>query len=349
MFEHDLHAARGCMLGAAIGDALGGPTEFLKWDGIVSRFGPEGLTDFAADPWGLGAYTDDTQMAIAVARGILGSPDFASPMVEAQIRLEFVRWYRTQINEPLERRAPGSTCMRGCAILGGYGVRPILDNAGDPTSWVPSMQHHLPSKGNGSVMRAHPVAIAYGSDRRLGAHAAHLQAALTHDHGTAATAAEVWFGAVADALAGERQLLPNASRCADLRVTPADADEIHRAQLAIDSDDDTRTALNTIWPAGAWTAEQAVGMAIAAYERAVRLAETFADERAAVVETLLAVANIDGDSDTVCSMTGALLGAKYPTAVLGCRWAGLVQGRNEIEGLAYGLARVNDLISQSRG
>jgi hypothetical protein len=38
---------RGCLLGGAIGDALGAATEFLSLAEIRRRFGPAGLTDYA--------------------------------------------------------------------------------------------------------------------------------------------------------------------------------------------------------------------------------------------------------------------------------------------------------------
>lgn len=36
---------RGCLLGGAIGDALGYPIEFMDWEDIRLEFGEEGLTE----------------------------------------------------------------------------------------------------------------------------------------------------------------------------------------------------------------------------------------------------------------------------------------------------------------
>src|SRR5262252_4934383 len=38
---------RGCLLGGAIGDALGAPVEFMRLEEIKERFGPDGITDYA--------------------------------------------------------------------------------------------------------------------------------------------------------------------------------------------------------------------------------------------------------------------------------------------------------------
>ena len=56
------------ILGLACGDALGKPTEFLGMDGIRSRFGADGIQHINQT---YGKFTDDTQMAVALAWGLL--------------------------------------------------------------------------------------------------------------------------------------------------------------------------------------------------------------------------------------------------------------------------------------
>src|SRR5215469_1142760 len=62
---------RGCLLGGAVGDALGAPVEFMSYANIVREFGPEGIRDFAPAYGRLGAITDDTQMTLFTAEGLL--------------------------------------------------------------------------------------------------------------------------------------------------------------------------------------------------------------------------------------------------------------------------------------
>jgi ADP-ribosylglycohydrolase len=61
---------RGCLLGGAVGDALGAPVEFMSHSQIVSRFGPHGIRDFAPAYGRTGAITDDTQMTLFTAEGL---------------------------------------------------------------------------------------------------------------------------------------------------------------------------------------------------------------------------------------------------------------------------------------
>jgi ADP-ribosyl-[dinitrogen reductase] hydrolase len=52
---------RGCLLGGAVGDALGAAVEFKSRAAILEIFGPDGITDYAPIYGGLCRITDDTQ------------------------------------------------------------------------------------------------------------------------------------------------------------------------------------------------------------------------------------------------------------------------------------------------
>ncbi|MCK5349861.1 MAG: ADP-ribosylglycohydrolase family protein, partial [Desulfobacula sp.] len=62
---------KGCILGGAIGDALGAPIEFMSIDQIRSEFGEMGLTDYSEAYGRNGAITDDTQMTLFTAEGLI--------------------------------------------------------------------------------------------------------------------------------------------------------------------------------------------------------------------------------------------------------------------------------------
>lgn len=63
----------GSIVGLAIGDALGFPAEFRSREQMLLEFGSKGITDFVTESPHL--YTDDTQMSIAVAEGLLEAGD----------------------------------------------------------------------------------------------------------------------------------------------------------------------------------------------------------------------------------------------------------------------------------
>lgn len=60
-----------CLLGGAIGDALGSAAESMSHAQILDRFGPGGITDYAEAYGGKGKITDDTQMTLFTAEDLL--------------------------------------------------------------------------------------------------------------------------------------------------------------------------------------------------------------------------------------------------------------------------------------
>ena len=90
---------RGCLLGGAIGDALGAPTEFLSLGTIRSRWPPDGVNGFEP-AYGLagGAITDDTQMTLFTAEVMIEAARARlddDGTVEAT-RRAYLRWLTTQ-------------------------------------------------------------------------------------------------------------------------------------------------------------------------------------------------------------------------------------------------------------
>jgi len=64
----------GCILGSAIGDALGYPVEFDKLTEIVTRYGESCITELQIDrKEGVSLISDDTQMTLFTIDGILSS------------------------------------------------------------------------------------------------------------------------------------------------------------------------------------------------------------------------------------------------------------------------------------
>ncbi|MGJ6960624.1 ADP-ribosylglycohydrolase family protein [Streptosporangium sp. G11] len=92
---HDLpdhrDRVRGCLLGGALGDALGAPVEFESIGRIRRQHGPEGLTGLVPDWRGaVGLITDDTQMTLFTVEGLIRGGDVAA------VRRAYLRWLDTQ-------------------------------------------------------------------------------------------------------------------------------------------------------------------------------------------------------------------------------------------------------------
>ena len=61
---------KGSLIGSAIGDGFGYPTEFLKVNEIKAKWGEKGLTTPIGE---IIKVTDDTQMAISVSKALMKS------------------------------------------------------------------------------------------------------------------------------------------------------------------------------------------------------------------------------------------------------------------------------------
>ena len=61
----------GCLLGGAVGDALGAPVEFLSVAEIRRRYGAGMVRGYVETPEGRGRFTDDTQLTLFTAEGLI--------------------------------------------------------------------------------------------------------------------------------------------------------------------------------------------------------------------------------------------------------------------------------------
>ncbi|WP_106400315.1 ADP-ribosylglycohydrolase family protein [Actinocorallia populi] len=168
-------AATGALLGLAIGDAMGFPTEFDDMARIAAKVGPwrEMPLPLAS---GRAYVTDDTQMTLALGEGLveaLAAGPLTAARMEPPVREHFVRWWRS----PENNRAPGMTCLRACEGL---------SRGGD---WRAASQ--VGSKGCGANMRVAPLGLIPGLDPDQRAGASQLQSALTHGHPTALAASDL--------------------------------------------------------------------------------------------------------------------------------------------------------------
>ncbi|MEU9959384.1 ADP-ribosylglycohydrolase family protein [Streptomyces sp. NPDC050982] len=172
------HAATGALVGLALGDALGFPTEFNDVPSILAKCGPWREMELPTPAY----VTDDTQMTLALGRGLRTAMDrglLGPRELEEPVRKEFVAWNRS----PENNRAPGNTCLSACDLLEREGL-----------PWQDASQIH--SKGCGANMRVAPLGLISGLSDEQRAGAAQLQAALTHGHPTALAASDLTAHAV---------------------------------------------------------------------------------------------------------------------------------------------------------
>lgn len=145
-----LNKIKGALFGLAIGDALGGTTEFLTKEEIAQKYGVV-REIIGGGCWQLekGETTDDTAMTLAVAKGIIKNPE--NPV--ESIGEEFLNWYG---------KRPKDVGMIINAVLSTFNG-----------SWFESAEkaHYQllqeRSAGNGSLMRCLPVTLFYQDFKKV--------------------------------------------------------------------------------------------------------------------------------------------------------------------------------------
>lgn len=173
----------GALLGLAVGDALGVTVEFQS-RAAIRRAYPDGHREIkGGGPFGFaaGEWSDDTAMALAVARGIAEQPADPVPAVGRH----FMAWYDSAPPDV------GSTCRLALEAFrrsGDWGMvtQTVRQQLGDRAG------------GNGALMRTLPTAIAYGADTAP----ALAIARMTHPHPESDAAVAVYQLAVDRALRG---------------------------------------------------------------------------------------------------------------------------------------------------
>ena len=331
----------GCLLGGAVGDALGAPVEFMSWEQIKKEFGENGVTGYEEAYGRKGAITDDTQMTLFTAEALIRAENRREAKGVCNpafvIRNSYFRWLLTQSEEPPidnnslnyvntgwlvsheflhHRRAPGVTVLKALKSS----ERLTADND---------------SKGCGGVMRVAPIGLVAIEPFKLATEAARI----THGHPTGYASAGAFAQAISSILNGW-DIYDSIDLSRDyLREYPSPEEKLTGVDgLA------TIETLNAIEAVGlmspltvekveslgeGWVAEEALAIAFFCANRA----DDF-------LSGVLAAVNHSGDSDSTGSMCGSLLGALYGVEAIPQHLLDELEGREVIEKLS------NDLIDK---
>lgn len=279
-------AIAGCMIGVAAGDAIGSAFEMLDARSIEAGLGePFCRTYTPALPGSLlyprppGYATDDTAMALAVAYVVAESDDL-SARAFAEAFLTDLDRTTGRFGKIFWEGGPGLATTRSLAKLQS-GADP--ENCGGPNDG-----------GNGAAMRAHPIGILH--DRNEALRVAAVQARVTQGHPSAIAAAQAVAALVYDALAGFEPTLEAPYGITDPTFVTA-----------------WRTAHTGIERGAQRLPEHLLSVNMSGWvtvASAAAIAWIYADDPGSAVA---AAAASGGDTDTVASIVGAIVGARNGT------------------------------------
>ena len=295
---------RGCLVGGAIGDALGWPVEFLKLREIINRYGPDGIKDLKITSSGKAEITDDTQMTLFTAEGIIRGQArgiekgiFHPPSV---VFYAYQRWLLTQgyprikeyewaydgwllgINELHARRAPGNSCLSALLSRKKGSIDDPINN----------------SKGCGGIMRIAPTGLFYKKDKAFDM--AVDFAALTHGHPSGYLSAGALAYLIATIIEGVDIDVALENTLRKLKGYKSHEECSHILKKAIELTNSGLSDTEAIQKLGeGWIGEEALAISVYC---ALKYHDNFK-------KALIVSVNHDGDSDSTGAITGNILGA----------------------------------------
>jgi len=295
---------RGCLLGGAIGDALGWPVEFSRYSHIINKYGEKGIRDLVYSRSGKVEITDDTQMTLFTAEGILRSQTMIHEKGvcdESQVVYHaYQRWMNTQgyprikdqnkiydgwllgVKDLHMRRGPGMSCLSALLSEKQGTINEPINN----------------SKGCGGVMRAAPVGLFYPKEKAFERAASF--AALTHGHPSGYLSAGALAYIIASIIEGrdlEWAVKDSLKKLSGYNKNEECCEILQEALNLYNSSVEPLDAINRLGEG--WVGEEALGISVFC---ALKFQDDFE-------QALIAAVNHNGDSDSTGAITGNILGA----------------------------------------
>jgi poly(ADP-ribose) glycohydrolase ARH3 len=293
---------QGCILGLAVGDALGAPFEGLDAITILQSFGPARKI-VQAPPVEKLHYTDDTQMTIGLIESLLAH----QTVNEDHLVSRFLANYDPR---------------RGY----GQGTRTLIAAIADkPDQWRQTRDTLFPdggSWGNGGAMRVAPLGLLFSHDHDLLWRQAGLSAAATHAHPRAIQGAQLI--SLATALVAADPSISHKSLFAALSLRASD-DE-YRWLLSTASHFNSESPLNIL------------GNSLEAHRStvtAIACASLYPDHYLDAIARAIGLGN---DTDTLAAMAGAIAGARLGIQAIPAHLLDLLEDQGKGKAYLYSLA-----------
>lgn len=308
--ENPADRAVGCLLGLAVGDALGFPHEGGPAAPAGRVFDMSGRGDLPP-----GTTSDDTAQAVALAESLVERGRFDPDDVAGR----FLEWFRSGA------LGIGRTTLAAMeAMAAGDSWEEASRRAHDATGGL--------SAGNGAVMRCAPVAVFFRGDEAGLIDASVGQARLTHWDPLAGEAAAAVNLIVAGCLRGQvdrAQIVSEAAFVCDGRASgllPAERAASPHCRVAETLREAASCDRDDLVPGSGFCLET------------LKTAASFFLTAGSFEDALSSCVGLGGDADTNGAVLGAMLGAYWGPGGIPDRWASVVAGSDRLRALAARLA-----------
>ena len=328
--KYALSNYKACLKGGAMGDAMGWPVEFMRLNSIKRQYGNKGIQDLVLNYKRKAEITDDTQMTMFTADGLLKNVCKTLKLDEVPdmntVFNSYKLWLNTQYGKMIqkgqgwiaelsglyENRAPGATCTS--AIRNGI-----------PGSFNKPINN---SCGCGGVMRVAPAGLMYKDNPKLAFEVGARCAALTHSHPRAYLPAGVMSGMIANIISGDdipTALDKNIKVLEEYYGNEPVTELLNNAKKYAKSDMNPEEAIYKLGEG--WVGDEALAISVYCalkepndFQNAIRMA-----------------VNHDGDSDSTGAILGNIMGAHLGMEKLPEDWAKKIELTNELDILAEDL------------
>lgn len=324
-----------CIIGGALGDALGRPVERLRSDQMLEYYGKEGIRDLATV--GMKArITDDTQMTMFTADGLIKSaikngrgsnPDYDI------IFNSYKDWYNTQ-TQGYEETNPKHGWLSS--------VEDLYSPVGPGRTCLSSLKNGVPgtlenpinsSSGCGGVMRVAPVGLMYDDPKQafeIGARCA----ALTHG-GPNAYLPAGFHAAVVSCIRGGQSLEEAFNSSLEILKTYDNYEEtynlITKAMKLAKSDVPSDRAIESL------------GYGFLGHEAMAISTYAIFKEPDNLKDALILAVNHSGDSDSTGAITGNILGLYLGTDTIPSEWLEYLELTDEMKTLSRDMSDVDSI------
>jgi len=283
----------GCLLGLAVGDALGAPLSFMKSEQIHIKHGT--VREMLGGGWLLlrpGQYTTGTALAMRVADSLIEK----KTLDEADVAARFADWYRTG-----PRDLAGALRTALAILAEGADVSRAAEEALDLTGEE--------SADNGTLTRAAPLALRFHGRRGELQDAAAREARITHRDPRAAAGSAAFAVLLSFLLDG---------------VDRADAFD-----SAWDWLEDHSREIGNLLPDVPSKKESALDPSTFVIDT-LETALWYFLTAPSFEEVLVRTANRGGDAATTTAVAGALAGAHFGVGAIPRRWLRTLADRTVI-------------------
>ena len=292
--QDELNRFRGCLIGLAVGDAVGTTVEFKQRGTFPLVTDMTGGGPFKLKP---GQWTDDTSMALCLATSLLESQGF-----DAQDQmLRYCRWHDE-----------GYLSSNGrCFDIGNTVSNALFrfQQTGAPFSG----STHAKSAGNGCLMRLAPVPMFFYPNRDVTIHMSGESARTTHGATECIEASQLFGAMLFKALSGTNK--------ADILSTDSFTDFKSQSIAAIASGDYRHKHIKDI---------RGSGYVVESLEAALWCFHHTHTFEEAILESV----NLGDDADTTAAICGQIAGAYYGYSGIPEHWKERLAMINEIRILA---------------